>query len=407
MKKIIDISPPESRLPKTREKEKKKSFSPLWKILIVLGVIFGGMVFLTNQSRLHLKIQPHLESLSFEETFEARIGAKNIELEEKIIPGEFFTREFEKWEKFESTGRSQKTVKAEGKIRVYNNHTPPTPVTLRAQTRFLSAEDGKIFRSPKKIYIPSARTENGRVIPGVAEIEVIAQEAGEDYNIGPSKFSVPGLAGTSLYYTVYAESDSPMTGGFKREIKIVSKEDIEKAEVALGQLLFQEAKGFLKNEIPGDFILLDDAILEESAEVHCLQKPETETSEFSCQGKIKIKGLGFKVSELKELVKVSAKPFLSPSKILLPETLNFEYQRIGVILGEGKMVSDLKIEAKIYKEVPVDTLSEQIAGYSKQEIEEVIFGSYPQVRSIEMKFWPFWVKGAPKNPARIRIELTF
>lgn len=412
--KIIDISPPQPRGPKI-EKEKKPRFSlwwkvlisPWWKVLIILGVLFTGITLLTIQSKLDLKVQPYLESLSLEETFEVRVGAENVSLEGKIIPGRFFDDEIEKWEQFESTGKLQKTGKARGKIRVYNSHTPPTPLTLSATTRFLSSQNGKIFRSPEKIYLPAAKVSQGKVIPSIVEIEVEAQEPGEDYNIGPSKFSLPGLAGTPFYYTVYAESESSMAGGFKKEVRIVSEEDIENAKNSLHQNLFRDAKNSLRNKISEDFVLLEGAILEEDSELYCLQKPEQEYSEFSCQGKIKIKGIGFKLSDLKELSKIFIANIISPSEKLSEDSLNFEYLSQNLVLEKGKMILDLKIEGAIYKDIPIATLSEQIEGKSKEEIKEIIFSNYPQVESIKMKFWPFWVRKAPKTSDRIKIRLTF
>ncbi|MBZ9572928.1 hypothetical protein KJA17_01970 [Patescibacteria group bacterium] len=406
-KKIFDIFPKKLKAPEVEKKEKKISFSLWWKIFIILGVLFGVIIFLTSQSKLDLKVGPYLESLSFEETFEVMVGAENVSLEGKIIPGRFFTQELEKWKQFESTGKSQKTGIAGGKIRVYNNHTPPTPVILRATTRFLSSENGKIFRCPEKIYLPSAKVSQGKVIPSSVEVEVEAQEPGEDYNIGPSQFSLPGLAGNPLYYTVYAESESPMTGGFKKEVRIVAAQDIENAKNSLRENLFREAKNSLRNKISEDFVLLEDAILTEAIEVYCLQKPETEIPEFSCQGKIKIKGLGFKLSDLKELSKIFIQNIIPPSEKLVEESLNFKYLSQNLVPGKGKMISDLKIEVAIYKNIPIATLSEQIEGKSKEEIQEIIFSNYPQVESIRIKFWPFWVRKAPKTSERIKIELTF
>jgi len=408
-KNIIDISPPLGAKPPKIKVEKKREKKPWlslpWKILVIFLIIFGGIIFVTGQSRLTLKIQPYLEPLSFEETFEVRIGAESIDLAEKIIPGRFFEEAIEKWEQFKSTGLSQETGKAQGEIRVYNNHSPPTPITLRAGTRFLSSENGKIFRSPEKIYLPAAKISQGKVVASSVEVNVEAQEAGEDYNIGPSKFSLPGLAGNPLYYTIYAESQSPITGGFIKEVKIVSSQDIANAQDSLFRILFREAKDSLKNKIPEDFVLLEEAISKEESDIRCLQKAGGEYAEFSCQGNIKIKGLGFKLSDLKTLSGEFVAKIISPSEKLAEGSLNFEYLSQNLVLEKGKMILDLKIEGATHKDILIETLREQVERKSKEEIKEIIFNNYPQIESTSIKFWPFWIRKAPKTSERIKIEL--
>jgi len=408
-KKITDISPPtsklESKIPEIKRKEKRDSFSHLWKILIILGIGVLGVFALSTQAKLEVTLTPYLETFSFKETFEVNVAAENIDFEKEIIPGEFFEKEIKKWKQFESTGREEKAERAKGKIKVYNSHTPPTPITLRATTRFLSAEGEKIFRTPKKVYLPPAQIKKGKIVPSVVEIEVIAQEPGEEYNIGPSKFSIPGLVGTAFYYSVWAESELPMTGGFRKEVKVVSEEDIEKGKASIEELMLKEAKKALKNEIPKDFVLLEDAIWEEWSEVNCFSKPGVEVDKFSCEGKMKIKGLGFRASDLKKLSEMLAKNIISSSENLLKDSLQFKYQKPKIILEKGKLILDLEISGKKYKNIPKETISQQIIKKTKPEIERFIFANYPQVERIEIKFWPFWIKKAPKNINRIKVKL--
>lgn len=408
MKKIVDIFPQKSNIQEIEKKKKKPRFFSWLSVLIILIIIFSGLVFLSLNSKLDLKIKVQLEPVNFEESFHVEVGAENINLEEKVIPGRFFVKDFEKWKQFKSTGISQKTGKAKGKIRVYNTQTPPTPLTLRATTRFLSSEEGKIFRTAKKVYIPQAKIKGGKVVPGIVEVEVEveAQEPGQDYNIGPSKFSVPGLIGASYYYSIWGESESPMSGGFREEIKIVSQEDIEKATNTLKEELQKEAKESLRSEMPQRFVLLEGAVSEEKVEIFSFQKPGQEAEEFALEGKIKIKGLGFKNSHLKELSEIFVRSQLFSPQKLLARSLKVKVLRHNLIIEQGKIVLDLKIEGAIYKNIPVEEVSQQVLGKSKKEIERIIFKSYPQAESTEIKIWPFWLKNAPKNSERIRVGLT-
>jgi len=418
-KKIIDIYPPEpkssdsvsenkeqSSKPSIPVKNKKKRKIPaVFAGFVLILIVFSiAIVFLTTQASMALEIQPVKEILRLEESFEARVSQEEIDFEKKIIPGRFFEKEIQIKEQFKSTGVLEKSGRAEGMIKVYNTHTPITPVTLRAQTRFLSSEGSKIFKAPAKIYIPSARIENGKVIPGSVEIKVIAQEAGENYNIGPSNFSIPGLSGNALYYSIYAESESLITGGFKEEVSVVTEKDIENAKDLFVEKAFEEAKVSLKNEVSEFFVLLDDSIIK-LEEIDCPEVLDMEINSFFCEGYVKINGLGFKKLDIEELSKFSANLLLSPTQVLIEETLELKYLRPEVIMEKGKLFASLDIGFETYKDVLVEVLRDEIRGKSREEIESFIYDNYPQVNGLNMKFSPFWVSKAPKDSQKIDIEM--
>jgi len=410
--KITDISSPQnfskiSSEKKLREKPSFHLFKKLIGIFLVLALFFGAIIFLNSQKKLTLYLGPKTEPIEFQEEIEVNVSQETIDFQERIIPGKFFEVEKEKWEIFQTTGKDFEEGKAQGIIRIYNTHTPPIPVTLRASTRFLSSEDGKIFKISEKVYLPPAQVKDGEVIPTSQEVLVVAQAAGEDYNIGPSNFSVPGLVGSALYYSIWAESISNMEGGFRKEIKKVTSQDLETAKKVLKESLRELAENSLKNEIKEPFVLDDKAIFEEDFQASCFEEVDSRVPEFNCQGKIKLKGLSFKISDLREFAIKNISTEIPASKRVCLENLNLNFFVKTVLKAEGKMISDLKIEGAMYEDISIAKAGEQIEGKSKEEIERIIFENFPQVESIEIKFWPFWIKKAPKNVERIKIELTF
>jgi len=60
-----------------------------------------------------------------------------------------------------------------------------------------------------------------------AVVDVVAAAPGEKYNIEPSTFSVPGLAGTPQYAFITAQSFEKFTGGSNEIVPQVTKEDLE------------------------------------------------------------------------------------------------------------------------------------------------------------------------------------
>jgi len=406
--KIIDISPPgkinkeiSERLPEAKNKKIFLKF--LIGILVISGMVLG--VYFTSgfYSKLTLYLVPETKSESFEIEVEVNVSQDKVDLRENIIPGRFFETEKEKWQTFESTGKDFLEIKAKGVVKVYNSHTPPRAVALRASTRFLSAEGGKIFRTPEKIYLPPAKISGGKTIPSFKEVQVIAQEAGEEYNIGPSKFSVPGLAGTSLYYTIWAESEDPMTGGLRKEIKKVSEDDLKNAKSILRENLKKLAENSLKNKLSPDFVIAPGASFVENFQSSCLAKAGDEKNQFNCEGKIKIGALAFKLSDLKEIAKNHILSNIPSLKDFDPQSMALEYKSENLLKEDGKMILFLTIKVNIYDKISEEIVKGRVRGKSEKEIRDALNKSYPQIKKMKFDFWPFWVKKAPASQERIKV----
>ena len=115
-----------------------------------------------------------------------------------------------------ATGITSGGQYASGKITVYNNYSS-APQKLIANTRFQTS-DGKIYRIKGAISVPGM---------GVTEATVYADRAGEEYNIGPADFTIPGLKGGPRFEKVFAKSKSAMSGGTSGNVRIVKKEDLD------------------------------------------------------------------------------------------------------------------------------------------------------------------------------------
>lgn len=383
------------------------SLNWLWAFLaFVLVVIIIGLILGLN-GKANLTLHPTYQDLSFQEDFQALVGQPAVDLENKIIPGQFFETTEEKWETFPSTGAGEEGGKASGFITVYNAVSPPRALSFVSQTRFVSSQDGKTFRAKDKVSVPPATIKAGKLAPSTAKIEVIAQEAGESYNIGPSKFSVPGLAGTAVYYNVWAESTEGMKGGFESQVKIVSKDDIEGAKQSLREALEKQAQASLKRFPPEGVELSQDAVLFDNFEASCFQEQGAKCLEFNCYGKIKAKGLGFKSADLTLLTDYFFSQKLQPGQKVNQETTSQKSFAKGIVTDRGSVTLGLDIQSQVYNTINETVFISQVKGQNKQAIEELIRQGYPQIKTAEVKFWPFWLRKAPKNLDKIKLQWVF
>ena len=111
-----------------------------------------------------------------------------------------------------ATGISSGGQKASGKITVYNNYGS-APQKLITNTRF-QTKDGKIYRIKGAISVPGM---------GMTEATVYADQAGEEYNIVPTEFTLPGLKGGARFEKVFAKSKTAMSGGSSGNARVVKR----------------------------------------------------------------------------------------------------------------------------------------------------------------------------------------
>jgi len=407
-KRIKDLRP--KRKKEKKEKKVKSSFFPFPGIIIILGflVIIAVSIFvvLTLKSKLSLTLYYSQENVVITDEIKVDVNEKNADIENRVIPGVFFEIEKEKWEIFSSTGKTDSNQSSGGTIKVYNSHNPPRPVALVAQTRFLSSGAGKIFRAQEKIYLSAAKIIDGKVVPSSIEVEVKAQSPGEEYNVPPSTFSVPGLAGSPLYYTVWGESENGMKGGASNELLKITEADIRDAKTELSQILRNNAIIELKNQIGQGYILDNDAVLEESLDVSCFKDVGVIDSEFSCHGNIKVKGLVFHKDHLKYIAFGIMETQKPANKTLKQESLETSFSVKGTASGVGKMILSISSKASAYEDINQDLLFYEVYGKKAEQIRSIILEKFSQIEKVELRFWPFWIKRAPKDIERISIELS-
>lgn len=405
--KIYDIFPPKAikkeKFPlKGERKVKKKSRRISYLIfLIFLFLIFFSSSFLF--AFVKIDIYPKFKIENFETEVIVKEGVKEIDFEKGIIPGFYLSKESTLFEEFSSTGKTIKEGKAKGVIRVFNEYST-TPQAFRAGTRFMSA-NGKVFITPKRIVIPGKKLEKGKWIPGFKDIEVEAIEAGEDYNIEPTTFSIPGLSGTSLYTFFYGKSFQKMTGGYRKEISKVTKEDLEKAkEILLEKIKQNQLNSLLEKGKELGAIFLSKTLKQEVIASEPLAKEGDEIEKFGYKIKMRSEALFCKEKFLKEFAKKYAELITPKEKILSHKSLKLNFKIKSVDLEKGEARLALNFSFKIFDQIDLDQVKEELRGKKKKEVIGILKRK-EKISKSEIKISPFWVKTLPKNKERIKINL--
>ncbi len=398
---------PEKEIRRTKHRTSifsKKVLIPIFLIAFLGG--FWGYLSLPNAK---VSIWPKLDNINYQVNLTVDKSVKTANFSVGIIPGEFVEVEKEISQNFVSSGKEMTENKAEGTIRIYNNYSTSSQVLI-ATTRFIS-DSGKLFRLKNRITVPGATTEKGKLVSSYIDAQVSADKAGEDYNIGPSIFSVPGFAGTPKYMGFYAKSFSQMAGGFIGEKPQITKEDLDKAKNSLNDSILKELRDSLKSKISQGSILLDEATQTKIIETSISAKVGDNLASFTGKIKADSQGIAFKTSESENFVKqylssqIQKNPYwVKDNKKIKERSIKINYSVDKLDLQAGKLSLKLDTSAKIFSDLDIDSIKKDVAGFNQAEITSY-FEDNPKVERVEVKLWPFWVRKIPQNIEKIKTEL--
>ncbi len=196
------------------------SFIVLTLILVIAVIYFSFSEATINIKSAHEKIS--VEFMAQVMPKEALAGYSGTT---EAVSGGIYSATVRGRQTFQVSGGKAGEAQATGEITIINNYSKAQP--LVATTRFLTP-NGILFRLSKRVDVPAG----GRV-----KAEVYADQPGKQGEIGPTRFTIPGLW-PGLQDKIYAESSEPMIGGVK-EIKSVTQEDIDKGVKELTDYLYQ------------------------------------------------------------------------------------------------------------------------------------------------------------------------
>jgi len=96
--------------------------------------------------------------------------------------------------------------------------------------------------------------------PGTVEVTIYADEAGEAYNVGLVDFTIPGLAGSPQFESLYAKAKTPIGGGFVGARPVVSESKAAEVRGVAREALTADLNGTIADQIPSGFTLLADSV---------------------------------------------------------------------------------------------------------------------------------------------------
>ncbi len=295
-----------------------------------------------------------------------------------------------------ATGEEQVTQKATGRITIYNEYEEEEQRLLK-DTRF-EAPNGFIYRIPSSVVVPGlTRDSSGNVVPGKLEVEVVADQTGEEYNISPSKFTVPGFKDLPQYESFYAVSEKPIEGGFDGVRKVISESDREKAENTLKTQLKDELIKMAQSKTTPDSLVLAN----ESMIVYEVLGDKVDGNNVSVTAKGTIKAVSFNSEEFSNSTARSLFPVTDEENISISNISELDVT-VSRTEENNRATVDVSGNINFLWKNDEELLKEKLAGVEKEAIDDTV-QMFPGVEKISAEIMPFWSSRIPSDVSKIKI----
>jgi hypothetical protein len=366
-------------------------------------LVAAGAVIVVNYTlaRATIVIHPKVEKKNTEVDLSVDARALKPDFSNLILPGRIAETEGE-ISKDVSTATVRRTDDfAKGTVKIKN--VWKKDFFLQTGAQLVQGESPEaVGLGPKNIFLLDHEVS----VPANGEIEapVTAKNKGVSGNIPPGKFYFLRMSQWNRE-RIWAENESNFTGG-EAETKIVTGDDIAKATQetaeALGKQEIEKIKGKLAPDEKVSPGLTRVEILESRASI----APETAAENFQAFVKGKVASIIYSEKDLKDMALEKFRSQVGANQEIVSIDENaVKYELTDLSGNDGKAEVKITVPATLMSKLPSKALDKKsIVGYNAAALEER-FAKFPEVDSVEAKFFPFWIKSVPSFENQISFDI--
>lgn len=368
-------------------------------VLAVLVAAGAGAWFLLPKAVVALTMKKH--PVTFSETVVVAADPASVSAPGTVvIPGETLEARANLTLPFATQNTETVSARATGVLTVYNSFSS-APQALVANTRFESP-DKKIFRIQRQVIVPGAKVEGGTITPASIEVAVVAEEAGEAYNLPASSgWRIPGFAGRPQYDGFYAEAKRGMKNGFIGERAKPSAAELANARVELLQALTDSLESQFLIILSDRFTALPGSRRVTFAEED-VSADEEDTHVFHFFGEAVMQQIVFEDPTLKDALVEKAGRSLQDE--FAPWEFSYELGTSTANFSAHTLTFAAEGEGTFTEPFDADAFRASVAGKEEAELKAAVF-AIPGVEAATVSLSPFFVRSVPENPEKIEVTV--
>jgi hypothetical protein len=363
--------------------------------LLVIALSAGALYIFSGAK---VEITPNTQSTPVSGDFTATLGSGDLPYNVIVT-----TKTGSASVPAESTETSNDS--AQGTITISNAQS--TAQTLINNTRF-ETPAGLIYRIHSPITIPA---ESSNATPGTVTATVYADQPGQQYNIGPSSFTVPGLQNSSSYTLVTAKSSSPISGGFIGTRASVSSSTDSTEQSSIQSALASTLQQQIIAKIPSG-----DVIVPGSTFANYENLPDSATTTTSVQ--ISVQGtmtaVVFPQDALAKAIAFKDVGSYSGEPVTLDSVSNLDLTPTippasttaqSDLTSTGTFNFSLNGNTTIIWKVDPTKIAGAVAGKTRDSAQQILSG-FTEVNKAVLILRPFWATTFPADPSHIQVTVS-
>lgn len=363
---------------------------PLYRRLIIafsfLALILICFILYFSLSQATISITPDFKQQQI--GFAVQITNTEAATTADRLPGETATVTLSKTEKFETASTTIKDGKVSGEVTLINNSAKDQ--TLVATTRLLTA-DQKLYRIDKTVVVPAK---------GQIKTTAAADQPGEQFVIGESKLTIPGLIPAKQEF-IYAETEGFSDKG--RVIYTLTQDVVNSAKEKLKNELLSQAKEELKKQLKHPENLLTGSLTVEIIEDKNDAKINSDQKQFNVSLTVKIQGLAVDEVSLKKMAQANLKEIYPAEQTIFKiDPSSFNYNITYLDTNSENLIAQIKGEYTLQvANIQID--KDALKGMSKKEAL-LALNNLSGIKEASILL-PFWTKYLPALADKINIQI--
>lgn len=364
---------------------------------LLLLLLLGGYWALAIAPKATVTLRTESKDVAAQADFTADTEADEIDLSSSQLPARSQELKRSESEKVAATGQKDNGTKAAGQVTLRN--CTDNEVIVPSGTQISSGNITFITQGRVELDDDERDGSGNCKTSGdhTGNVEVTAQNNGDQYNLSPRTYTVSGFSG------VVAQG-SQMSGGSSKIVKVISAQDVETAKKRITDKQ-SAAVEELKSELQDDgYIGIVDTFSSGNPIFNVSPAAGSEANEGTVSAEITYSMLGVKEDDLKRLVEENNKDDIDLSK---QSILDYGFDDATYEVGKKTpSTADIKIKTTLVAgpELDQSNLKKDLAGKKGGEGEDLL-KIRPGITDAKIELSPFWVTKVPGKESKVNFVI--